>query len=133
MDAGVLTNLVGVGLALGMELVDGARADLEVLSKVRQLLSRAVVVEKEMLANLVGSELLLLGLGALLAGLGRTLGSLLLLLGSLLLAGLLALLELRLGDHLARDLVEVQLANSLSGLVAGGGLLVVGHGWYRAG
>lgn len=83
---------------------------------------------------LVRSELLLGGLGVLLGGaalLGRGLGGSLLLLGRLLLTGLLALLQLRLGDHLARDIVKVHLADSGGSSVDGGlarGLWLIGHG-----
>ncbi|KAI6763412.1 hypothetical protein HG531_012800 [Fusarium graminearum] len=90
-------ELVGVGVgALGLaELVDVPGSDLEVL---------------------VGGEVLLRSLsttGSLLgSGSGTTLGSLLLLF-LLLLAGLLALLQLGLGDLLTSYLIEVQVGNLL--------------------
>lgn len=83
-------------------------------------------------AHLVWSELLLGSLGVLVAGtLGLGVGGGLFLLGGLLLALLLSLLEFGLGNHFARDFVQVKLGDGRSGL--GGGSLassswIVRHG-----
>lgn len=95
-------ELVGVGVgALGLaELVDVPGSDLKVLVGSKVLLSSLSTT------GLLGSR-----------G-GRTVGSLLLLL-FLLLAGLLALLQLGLGDSLTSDLIKVQVGDLLSGRGSG--------------
>ena len=121
-----VTDLMRVSLALCVQLVDSARSNLEVLLSLLAMIRRARPAASQ--SYLVGREILLLGLSALLGLRGRSLGGLLLLLGRLPFAGLLALLELGLGDHLAGNIVEVQLADSFGRLIAGGRLLVFRHG-----
>lgn len=120
-----------VGLALFMELINSTRTDLKVLYS---QVSHTISWWDGQQTHLVRSELLLRSLGVLgrlgLVTLLGLLSSLLFLLFGLLLTGLLALLELALGDHFAGDLVKMKLGDSIgSGVGAGigGRVLVIRH------